>query len=88
MIPPILTSVILRVGSVKSIGFQKAFLLQTTKNLGAPKIIATYVYKVGLVEAKFDYSTAIGLFNNIINIILLLLVNKLSKKLSDDGGLF
>ena len=88
LMPTILTMFILRVGSVMSIGFQKAFLLQTSMNLGASEIISTYVYKVGLVDAKFDYSTAIGLFNNIINIILLLLVNKLSKKLSDDGGLF
>lgn len=88
LMPTIVTMFILRTGSVMSIGFQKAFLLQTSMNLGASEIISTYVYKVGLVQGQFDYSTAIGLFNNIINIILLLIVNKLSKKLSENGGLF
>lgn len=88
LMPTIITMFILRMGSVMSIGFQKAFLLQTPMNLGASEIISTYVYKVGLVQAQFDYSTAIGLFNNIINIILLLTVNQLSKKFSENGGLF
>lgn len=88
LMPTIVTMFILRTGAVMNVGFQKAFLLQTPLNLGASEIISTYVYKVGLIDTQFDYSTAIGLFNNIINIILLLLVNRISKKLNEEGGLF
>lgn len=86
LMPTILTMFILRCGSIMNIGFQKAFLLQNPMNLGASEIISTYVYKIGLLDAKFDYSTAIGLFNNIINVIMLILVNQISKKVSDDNS--
>lgn len=88
LMPTVVTMFILDVGSLMNVGFQKVFLLQNSMNLASSEIISTYVYKVGLVQTQFDYSTAIGLFNNVINVILLLTVNKISKKLSEGGGLF
>ena len=60
-------------------------LMQNNLNIAASEIISTYVYKVGLVDAQFSYSAAIGLFNNIINIILLVSANQLSKKLTNSS---
>ncbi|MDD7740422.1 MAG: ABC transporter permease subunit [Fusicatenibacter sp.] len=74
---------ILRMGSVMSVGFEKIYLLQNTLNSSTSEIISTYVYKVGLVSNQYSLSSAIGLFNNLINLILLLTVNAISKKLGD-----
>lgn len=74
---------ILRMGSVMSVGFEKVYLLQNTLNSSTSEIISTYVYKMGLISNQYSLSSAIGLFNNIINLILLLSVNWISKKLGD-----
>lgn len=74
---------ILRMGSVMSVGFEKIYLLQNTLNSSTSEIISTYVYKVGLVSNQYSLSSAIGLFNNLINLILLLTVNAISSKLGD-----
>ena len=58
-----------------SIGFEKAFALQTDMNLPASEILSTYVYRMGLLNGDYGYSTAVGLFNAIINVILLIAVN-------------
>jgi len=62
------------------IGFEKAFLLQNDLNLRSSQIIATYVYELGLVKSDYAFSTAVGLFNNVINVILVVLANTFSKK--------
>jgi putative aldouronate transport system permease protein len=81
---PIMTiMLILRFGSIMSVGFEKVFLLQNHLNLEASEIIATYVYKAGLINAQYGFSTAIGLFNSIINLILLVMVNKIAQKLGN-----
>lgn len=86
-IPSILPTVamlfILNMGSFMSLGFQKAFLLQNPLNADTSEIISTYVYKIGLVKSQFSYSTAISLFNTIVNIIMLFVANTVSKKLSE-----
>jgi len=74
---------ILRMGNVMSVGFEKVYLLQNTLNSGASEIISTYVYKMGMISNQYSLSSAIGLFNNVINLVLLLLVNWISKKMSD-----
>lgn len=74
---------IMRMGSVMSVGFEKVYLLQNTMNMGASEILSTYVYKMGLLNNQYSLSSAIGLFNNVINLVLLLLVNKISKKLNE-----
>ncbi|MCK9860098.1 ABC transporter permease subunit [Paenibacillus sp. ATY16] len=79
---------ILAAGGIMSIGYEKAFLMQTAMNTPTSEIIATYVYKVGLQSGDYAYSTAIGLFNSIINIILLVLVNAVVKRLNEGEGLY
>ncbi len=85
ILPTIVTLFIMRTGKFMSLGFQKAFLLQNSLNIESSEIIATYVYKIGLLNGQFSYSAAIGLFNTIINVILVLSVNQISKKLSGSG---
>ena len=78
---------ILQAGNIMSIGFEKAYALQSDMNLASSEIIATYVYKKGLLNGDYSYSTAVGLFNTIINVILLIVVNKVVEKLNDGQGL-
>lgn len=83
LLPTATIMFIMRMGSVMSIGFEKVYLLQNTLNSTSSEIISTYVYKMGLVSSQYSLSAAIGLFNNIINLILLLAVNFISSKMSD-----
>ncbi len=78
---------ILQAGNIMSIGFEKAYALQSDMNLASSEIIATYVYKKGLLNGDYSYSTAVGLFNTIVNVILLIAVNKIVEKLNDGQGL-
>ena len=78
---------ILQAGNIMSIGFEKAYALQTDLNLASSEIIATYVYKKGLLDGDYSFSTAVGLFNTVINVILLLIVNKVVSKMNDGKGL-
>ena len=78
---------ILQAGNIMSLGFEKAYALQTDLNLGASEIIATYVYKKGLLDGNYSYSTAVGLFNTVINLVLLITVNKVVEKMNDGQGL-
>ncbi|TDQ37697.1 ABC transporter permease [Aureibacillus halotolerans] len=78
---------ILAAGGIMAIGFEKAYLLQTSMNLPASEILPTYVYKRGLQAGDFSFATAVGLFNAVANVILLLLVNSIVKKLNEGDGL-
>ena len=73
------------VGNVMAIGFEKAFLLQNPLNLSQSEIIPTYIYKIGLLNADFSQAAAIGLFNSVINLVLLLAVNAVAKRLTGNG---
>ena len=73
---------ILSTGSIVSVGFEKIFLLQNSLNLSVSRVISTYVYDIGLIGNQFSYSAAIGLFNNVINVILIVLVNQISKRVA------
>ena len=66
-----------------AVGFEKIYLLQNPLNLSASEIISTYVYKMGLLNANYSFATAVGLFNSLINLILLLTVNAAAKRLSN-----
>lgn len=79
---------IMNMGYVMSLGFEKVFLMQNALNLEASEIMSTYVYKMGLLSSDFAYSTAIDLLNSVINIILILSFNKLSKLISEEGGIW
>ena len=78
---------IMQAGNIMSIGFEKAYALQTDLNLATSEIIATYVYKKGLLDGDYSFSTAVGLFNTVINVILLVVVNKIVAKMNDGKGL-
>ncbi len=78
---------ILQAGNIMSIGFEKAYALQTDLNMATSEIIATYVYKKGLIDGDYSFSTAVGLFNTVINVILLIAVNKIVAKMNDGQGL-
>jgi len=83
ILPTVIILFILRCGSIFSLGFEKVFLLQNSLNLGVSEVISTYVYRIGLLGAQFSYSTAIGLFNTVCNVLLLIIVNKISAKVSE-----
>jgi len=85
ILPTIAIMFIMNAGSLLSVGFEKIFLLQNALNLDVSNVIATYTYSIGLQGGQFSYSTAIGLFNNLVNIAILILVNQITKKLSGTG---
>lgn len=83
---PIITmQLILAMGGIMGIGFEKAFLMQNALNRPVSEIISTYVYKRGLVDMKFAFATAVGLFNSVVNFLLLFTANKLSQKFGEDS---
>ena len=81
--PTIIIMLIMRLGQVLSVGYEKAYLLQTDMNMDVSEIISTYVYKRGLVNNNYSFSTAVGLFNNLVNILMLVLANQISRKVSE-----
>jgi putative aldouronate transport system permease protein len=84
--PTITILLILRLGSIMSLGFEKAWLMQNNLNLQASELISTFVYKQGLAAGgptDFSYAAAIGLFNSLVNLVLILIVNKIANKLSE-----
>ena len=81
--PTVIIMFILNMGKLFAIGADKMLLLQTDLNLSSSEIISTYVYETGYGGAQYGFSTAVGLFQNIVNLILLLIVNTISRKLSD-----
>ena len=80
LVPTIMVMFILQCGQLMSVGYEKAYLLQNSINLKASEIISTYVYKLGLVQFDYSTSTAAGVFNSVVNCIILLSANALSKK--------
>ena len=85
IMPTIATLLILRFGSLIGVGFEKTFLLQSPLNADVSEVISTYVVKVGLNSFRsFSYGTAVSLFNTAINLILMFIVNKISKKITED----
>ena len=81
----IIMLLILQMGSLMNVGFEKVFLLQNDLNMSASDVINTYVYRVGLVQNNYSYSTAVGLFNSVINMALVIAANQLSKKLANES---
>ena len=85
IMPTIAITFIMRLGGLLSVGYSKIYLLQNDLNLSASQVISTYVYDIGILGGQYSYSTAIGLFNNIMNIICLLIANAVVKRLTDTG---
>lgn len=85
LIPTATILLILRVGGIMGLGFEKVYLMQNSLNMASSEVISTYVYKIGLLSAQYSYSAAINLFSTIINFILLITVNKVSKKFGNSS---
>ena len=83
IMPTIIIMLIMTLGGVMNLSFEKVLLMQTDSNTAVSEVISTYVYKLGIQKAQYSLSTAVGLFNNAINLILLVAVNKISSKLSE-----
>ena len=85
ILPTVITMLILSTGRVLSVGFEKIFLLQNSLNLERSRVLSTFVYEMGIENGQLSYASAIGLFNNFVNIVFILLVNTISKKASGIG---
>ncbi len=83
ILPTIVIMLILRCGGLFNVGFEKTYLLQNALNLDYSQVISTYTYEIGLLNAQYSYSAAIGLFNTVINVAFLLAVNAAAKKMSN-----
>lgn len=83
ILPTIVILFILSSGRMMSVGFEKAFLMQNPTNMETSDIIATYVYRRGLINAEYSFSAAVGVFNSVINFILIVFVNWISRKLTE-----
>ena len=83
----VLIQFIMSVGNIMSIGFEKAYALQTDLNLNASEIISTYVYKKGILDGDYGFSTAVGLFNTVINVVLLISMNKIVQRMNEGKGI-
>lgn len=83
IMPTVIITFLLQVGGLLNVGYSKVFLLQNDLNLETSTVLSTYIYEIGLVGGQYSYSAAIGLFNNVINILVLLLVNNITKKVSE-----
>lgn len=85
--PVMIINFILSIGGIMNVAYEKAYLMQTSLNLPASEILSTYVYKVGLQQGDYGYSTAVGLFNSVVNIVLLIVANEFVKKINDGKGI-
>ena len=83
ILPTIVIMLIMSFGGILSVGFEKIYLLQNPLNLSVAQVISTYTYELGIVGGQYSYSSAIGLFNTLVNIALLIVVNIIAKKLTD-----
>lgn len=83
MLPTVVTLLILKCGSIMTLGYEKVLLLQNDVNISASEVISSYVYKSGLVDTNYSLSTAVDLFNAVINVTLLLIVNRISRKVNE-----
>ena len=83
IMPTVILMMILQIGSIMNVGYEKAFLMQNGSNTVVSEIISTYIYKVGLQTAQYSFATAVGLFNSIANFVILVIANLVAKKTSD-----
>ncbi|MSS13945.1 sugar ABC transporter permease [Lachnospiraceae bacterium Oil+RF-744-WCA-WT-11] len=83
IMPTIIIMLVLALGNVMTIGYEKVYLMQAGTNTQVSEIISTYVYKVGLQNAQYSFATAVGLFNSVVNFLILMAANVVAKKTSD-----
>jgi len=85
LMPTACIVLIMRAGNIMNVGFEKVYLMQNNLNLARSEVISTYVYKLGIISQQYSYSSAINLFNTMVNLALLLLVNYFSKRINETG---
>ena len=85
ILPTIMILLIMNMGNILNVGFDKVFLMQNSLNLGASQVISTYVYTVGIKSSQFSFGAAVGLFNTVINFVFLLVTNYVSKRSTGTG---
>lgn len=85
ILPTVMITLILNMGNILNVAFDKVYLMQNSLNLGASQVISTYVYSVGIKSSQFSFGAAVGLFNTIINFVFLLITNHVSKKATGTG---
>lgn len=83
IMPTIVIMLILRMGQIISVGYEKVYLMQNSMNIETAEVISTYVYKRGILNSNYSFSAAVDLFNNLVNVTMVLLANWISKKVSD-----
>ena len=85
ILPTIITMLILRIGNMMSLGFEKIILLYNSSIYETADVISTYVYRKGLLDQSYSFSTSVGLFNSVINLVLLVLANRICKRITEHG---
>lgn len=85
LLPTASILLIMRAGSIMNVGFEKVYLMQNNLNLAASEVISTYVYKIGIISSQYSYSSAINLFNTMVNLVLLVVVNQVTKRLNQSS---
>lgn len=83
ILPTIIILLIMNMGGILSVGFEKTFLMQNDLNIGVSEVISTYVYNVGLKSSQFSFGSAVGLFNTVVNFVFLVLANQISKRVAN-----
>lgn len=85
LLPTLSITLVLAVGGIMGVGYEKVYLMQTASNISVSEIISTYTYKTGIINGQYSYSAAIGLFNSVVNMVLLFSANAISKRISGMG---
>lgn len=85
IVPTIIILLIMNMGGILNVGFDKVFLMQNSLNLGVSQVISTYVYNVGVKSAQFSFGAAVGLFNTLVNFVFLIATNWISKRTTGSG---
>lgn len=83
ILPTIVIMLILRMGQIISVGYEKVYLMQNSMNIETAEVISTYVYKRGILNSNYSFSAAVDLFNNVVNVTMVLLANWISKRVGD-----
>jgi putative aldouronate transport system permease protein len=83
IIPTAVILLIMSMAGIVNVGFEKVFLMQTPLNIQTSEVISTYSYKVGIEQIQYSYSAAVGMFNSVVTFVLLVIINRLAKKLTD-----
>ena len=85
ILPTVMILLIMNMGNILNVGFDKAFLMQNDLNRSASQVISTYVYQVGIKSSQFSFCTAVGLFNTVVNFVFLMFTNWISKRSTGTG---